>query len=140
MAQQLANLRASRSQFDPDSEQVRIYFDAAEDGYATLVVFNGQGTWVLSLGEIQIRAGANTLVWHGHDADGWPLPVGSYRFELFGFGCDRRPTGARPLHLPITLVRRPAAPDDDPDLLLRRRSWALPSRDAADGWFGAAAR
>jgi FlgD Ig-like domain len=139
MAQQLANLRASRSQFDPDSEQVRIYFDAAEDGYATLVVFNGQGTWVLSLGEIQIRAGANTLVWHGHDADGWPLPAGPYRFELFGFGRDRRPTGAGPLHLSIVLAHRLAEPDADPDLALRRGAWA-PTVDAADGWSRAPLR
>jgi|SRR5690348_10428882 len=140
MAQQLANLRASRPHFDPDNEQVRIYFDAAEDGFATLVVFTGQGTWVLSLGEIQIRAGANTLVWHGHDADGWPLPAGVYRFELFGFGCDRRPTGAGPLHLPITLARRPAEADGDPDLPLRRRSWTPVSRGAMDGWSSAPRR
>jgi hypothetical protein len=140
MAQQLTHLRASRPQFDPDSEQVRIYFDAAEDGFATLVVFNGQGTWVLSLGEIQIRAGANTLVWHGHDSDGWPLPVGAYHFELFGFGCDRRPTGAGPLRLHITLARRSVEADDEADLPLRRRSWSPLTRDAADGWSSAPLR
>jgi hypothetical protein len=66
--------------------------------------------------------------------------VGPYRFELFGFGCDRRPTGAGPLHLPITLVRRPAEIDDEPDLPWRRRAWSPSSRDAADGWSSAPLR
>lgn len=106
MAQHLTNMRTNVRHFDPDAEQMRIHFDATEDGFATLVVFNPQGGWILSLGEIRIRAGANTLIWHGHDGDGWPLGEGQYSLELFGFGLDRRPTGDAPLRLQVAIARR----------------------------------
>src|SRR5689334_3187513 len=123
MAQHLTNMRANMRHFDPDTEQMRIHFDAAEDGYATLVIFNPQGGWILSLGEIRVRAGANTLIWHGHDGDGWPLTDGQYSLELFGFGLDRRPTGAAPLRLQVVLARRHVLAERYPNPTLPGSSW-----------------
>src|SRR4051812_3222096 len=111
MAQHLTNMRADVRYFDPDNEQMRIHFDAAEEGFATLVIFNPQGGWILSLGELRIRAGANTLIWHGHDGDGWPLADGQYSLDLFGFGLDRRPTGDAPLRLQVALTRQQPVAD-----------------------------
>jgi hypothetical protein len=123
MEQRLSNIRADVPHFDPDFEQVRIHFEASDSGYATLVVFNAQGSWVLSLGEIGIRQGTNTLVWHGHDADGWPLGDGAYHLELFGFARDRRPTCEPALRLTVSLFRHPAEGALPADLLFRQDLW-----------------
>jgi hypothetical protein len=40
----------------------------------------------------------------------------------------------------MTLVRRPAEVDDDPDLPWRRRPWSPAAREAADGWSSAPLR
>lgn len=121
MTQHLSNLRADVRHFDPDTDQVRIHFEANEEGFATLVVFNPQGGWVLSLGEIRIRGGANTIVWHGHDSEGWPLADGEYSLELFGFALDRRPTSDAPLRLQIALARRYREPSNYIDSASRKQ-------------------
>jgi len=108
MRQLLTDLHTDLPGVDPNTEQVRIHFTAAEEGFATLVVGTTVGGWVLSLGDIRVRAGANTLVWQGHDPDGWPLAPGRYRLELFGVGRDRRPTAVAPLCATLDLVHHPA--------------------------------
>ncbi len=123
MSQRLTNLRTDLSGLDPNTEQVRIHFTAAEEGFATLVVGTAAGGWVLSLGDIRVRAGANTLVWQGHDPDGWPLAPGRYQLELFGVGRDRRPTGAAPLCADLNLVHHPATAAFASDLPLRLPTW-----------------
>jgi hypothetical protein len=123
MEQRLSNMRADVRRFDPDFEQVRIHFEASASGYATLVVFNAEGAWVLSLGEIGIRQGTNTVVWHGHDADGWPLGDGAYHLELFGFARDRRPICEPALRLTVNLFRHPVEGALPGDLLFRRDLW-----------------
>ncbi len=123
MSQRLTNMRADFRHFDPDTQQVGMHFEAAEDGFATLIVFNPQGGWILSLGEIAVRAGANTLAWQGHDADGWPLADGQYSLELFGFGVDRRPSGAAPLRLQIALARQHPVPEPHAGATFRGLPW-----------------
>jgi hypothetical protein len=91
MAQQLKGMQVVTAQFDPNSDPCRIHFTAAEEGFATLVVFGPDGGWLLSLGEVRIRAGANTLLWQGRDSEGWPVADGVYSLELFGFDLARRP-------------------------------------------------
>lgn len=103
MAQELKAMQISIPQFDPYSEQVRIHFTAAEDGFATLVVFGPDGGWLLSLGEVRIRAGANALGWQGRDSEGWPVPDGVYTLELFGFDMARRPAAATALRGAVTI-------------------------------------
>jgi hypothetical protein len=132
MAQQLAHIRVDRPRFDPDTEQVRIHFDAGEDGYATLVVANAHGGWVLSLGEIRIRAGANVLIWHGHDGEGWPLAPGRYTLDLFGFGRDRRPTGAAPLQVQVELTAHTPRLGPYDDIPLRAGAWFSDAAFGAD--------
>ncbi len=127
MAQELSNMRADVGRFDPDTEQVRILFEAREEGFATLVIFDARNEWVLSLGEVHVRVGVNALIWHGHDREGWPLANGTYKLELFGFGCDRRPTGAEPLRLQIELMRRPVQTAD------RGTRWIVSGRTPAFG-------
>ncbi|MGI8588823.1 MAG: hypothetical protein ACR2M0_14225 [Chloroflexia bacterium] len=127
MAQELSNMRADVGRFDPDTEQVRILFEAREEGFATLVIFDACNEWVLSLGEVHVRVGANALIWHGHDREGWPLANGTYKLELFGFGCDRRPTGAEPLRLQIELVRRPSNMSPSRGDILRAVSGRTPA-------------
>jgi hypothetical protein len=107
MAQILSNLQTDVPAFDPNTEQVRVGFEASEDGFATLIISHANGGWVLSLGEIRVREGANTLVWQGHDLDGWPLAAGHYALELFGYGRDRRPTGTTALRLTLELIHHP---------------------------------
>ncbi len=123
MSQLLTNLHTDRAGFDPNTDQVRIHFTAAAEGFATLVVCTVAGGWVLSLGDIRVRAGANTLVWQGHDPDGWPLAPDRYRLELFGVGRDRRPTGLAPLCTTLDLVHHPATAPIPSDLSLRLPTW-----------------
>ena len=94
MPQQLTGTATSIPRFDPQKEPVQVRFDAAEDGFATLVVFGPDGAWLLSLGETRIQAGANTVVWQGRDSDGDLVPDGLYTLELFGFDHTRRPAAA----------------------------------------------
>ncbi len=107
MAQQLSAMQISTPQFDPYTDQVRIQFTAAEDGFATLVVFGPDGGWLLSLGEVRIRAGANTLEWQGRDSEGWPVPDGGYTLELFGFDLARRPAAATALRRAVAIRKSP---------------------------------
>lgn len=106
MAQRLTNLRVDTRQFNPDTQRVRLQCHAAEDGFATLVVLNPRGGWILSLGEMALQAGANTITWHGHDKDGWPLADGLYYLEIFGFGTDHRPANGPALRVTVELVHR----------------------------------
>ena len=110
MAQQLKTMQISTPQFDPDTDQIRIHFTAAEEGFATLVVFGPDGGWLLSLGEVRIRIGANTLLWQGRDSEGWPVADGVYTLELFGFDLARRPAAATALRGAVTVrkSRQPA--------------------------------
>ena len=101
MAQQLTGMIITTPRFDPQNEQVQVRFHAAEDGYATLVVFGPDGAWLLSLGEARIRAGANTVAWHGRDSDGGSVPDGIYTLELFGFDRARRPAAAAALRTEV---------------------------------------
>jgi hypothetical protein len=94
MTQQLTEMTTSKLRFDPQKEQVQIRFDAAEDGFATLVVFGPDGAWLFSLSESRIQAGANTVVWQGRDNTGALVPDGLYTLELFGFDRARRPAAA----------------------------------------------
>ena len=94
MAQQLTGMVTSTTRFDPQKEQVQVRFDAAEDGFATLVVFGPDGAWLLSLGETRVQAGPNTVIWQGRDSDGDLVPDGLYTLELFGFDRTRRPAAA----------------------------------------------
>ncbi len=123
MPQLLSDLHTDLPSFDPNTEQVRIHFAAAEEGFATLVVCTAAGGWVLSLGDLRVRVGANTLVWQGHDPDGWPLAPGCYRLELFGMGRDRRPTDLTPLCTTLDLVHHPAIATLASDVSLRLPSW-----------------
>lgn len=94
MAQQLTGMTTSTSRFDPQKEPVQVRFNAAEDGFATLVVFGPDGAWLLSLGETRVQTGANMVVWQGRDSDGDLVPDGLYTLELFGFDRTHRPAAA----------------------------------------------
>ncbi len=74
MAQHLDDLQINHPRFNPQDEQVFLHFQATEEGFATLVVFAPDGAWLLSLGEVRIGAGANTLAWTGLDSSDPPLP------------------------------------------------------------------
>src|SRR6476646_1580821 len=76
VAQQLSGIQTNTHSFDPRHEQVRVAFQAAEEGFATLVVFGPDGGWLLSLGEARIHRGANTLTWMGHDSEDVPVSNG----------------------------------------------------------------
>jgi hypothetical protein len=109
MAQQLSAMQISSPQFDPYTDQVRIHFTAAEEGFATLVVFGPDGGWLLSLGEVRVRPGANSLLWEGRDSEGWPVADGVYTLELFGFDLARRPAAAAALRGAVSVHKSPVA-------------------------------
>ena len=94
MAQHFTGLALSTPRFDPQKEQMQIRFEAAEEGFATLVIFGPDGAWLLSQGEARVHAGSNTLSWQGRDSDGGLVPDGVYTVELFGFDRTRRPVAA----------------------------------------------
>ena len=122
MAQQLSAMQISTPQFEPYTDQVRIHFTAAEEGFATLVVFAPDGGWLLSLGEVRIRAGANSLLWQGRDSEGWPVADGVYTLELFGFNLAHRPAAATALRAAVS-IRKSHAPALELTLTTRTSHW-----------------
>lgn len=107
MAQQLSGMHINTTGFNPQYEQVQVAFQAAEEGFATLVVYDPKGGWLLSLGETRIHPGANTLSWPGCDSEGQPVPNGRYTLELFGFDMARRPGSAPALRAQVIIKISP---------------------------------
>jgi hypothetical protein len=107
MEQRLSHLRMSARRFQSGIEQVRIGFEAAVDGFVTLVTFNAQDQWMGTVGPTPVQAGENTLIWSGHDSAGAPLEAGAYTLEVFGFDTAGRPGASAPLRRQVSLLAPP---------------------------------
>jgi flagellar hook assembly protein FlgD len=61
---------------------VRIEFQLARPGAASLRLYDVAGRLVRVLVDERVEAGARAIHWDGRDGAGEPLPAGAYLYEL----------------------------------------------------------
>jgi len=82
---------------NPANPAVTLRFTLARAGEAAIDIFDVRGSRVRTLRAQQLGAGQHEMLWNGTDANGQPVPSGSYLFRLRADGTSA--TGK------VTLVR-----------------------------------
>lgn len=131
----LQRLRLSRERLNPANPgvhgSVRIAFEATNVGSGRVVVLDEDRNTVWSHSFARFDRRENTIRWDGRDAEGTPVPDGTYRVRLVGFAPDGTPVSEQQRRLRVDsthTLRYRSLWSASPGLLFAPNSEVLPAR------------